>query len=1331
MADDLFADLEARPARATAESPFADIEARPAPADELFGDLEARPSSEQAIGQEQQSAGALDQVKAWLKDTLFKAITPIPQLEPGKEAAVSKAREVFGQSEALLPEAVTGEAKAGPAGLAARAASRSLIPLPSPNLAQGVIEMAVPVSPLDILGTAAGAAIPSMLKHFARSADEVLAVGTAPVFKTAPTATGDILRAVSEVQDPVLRKTLMRDTAWTFLGPREAGFQGARLPGHKVVQELDPVIDGILKTGGEESRKVFLRGLESLAPADQELLGGKALAKKIAKASGEQDLGDIVQSLSPSQQRVVMRRGLDQEIGQLPGDPLKELSLERQQLTRSINQQEQAVQNFVRTRKATPGALNEQAAKEAGLLKSREQLAELDATIENLSTSGPSPEQLKITEAKTRLQGFLQELDNPTQLAPDQMDNLTSLAVRENLDQSALATATQGSRSMPLNLDKVEAALSARATTPGILQRIDAGARKLGNEVVDLFEFEQRLKKFPQTRFEFARMQGVPLQASREGVATIKSILEPIQKLKPEAYDTFRKFIILQDWKAALESGSTKIVNNLSLEEVNGALAKLAPKIRPEILEAAERHNTVVGAIGKDLVRRGYLTQDMLKDKYFTHRVIKYLDESAEVSASRTKGTRTPFRSYVLERVPNAELIDTDYIGVMHRHLAKVKIDNAIDDFVRAEAGKLDVLPTLPDESRLKLFGANGQPIVGKLYDIDGKMYKGYKYSPKGLLYPGQSESEEIMAKALDEALSPADLDARLRPINENLELRKTYLVPEEAADSFVRFNQPQNLSHLFTLIKGPVRLWKKVTLTTAGVPWQMRNFISSIEALYREGDLIGTLAQLPRAGKALAKAHFTSKDLDPLFLKARESGIIQGGRRSVRPVDDLELWKYIDFPEKAVAAAKMPWDMAFQLSSEASEGAVRLAKFMADSERIQRGQAVVTKSFAKELAGLAPEQQVIQNVRLMLPEVAVNDPKFNRVVGDLTFPFISWFYHNSKGWAKYIANNPGDLAVKYGLPYAGMQYWNWKNYPEVEKKLPEYQRFIPHIITGYKDEKGRHIVYNLQSTLQAASQWFAMDAMAYRASQVAQGQMGLEEAVRAQVQDTARAPYDTAVGLLNPVLNAMRGLATNQKKKQEGGGVIVPKALEGTRQAAELRAQYVLSQLAAPFGVYMRTERRQEAEPVNPIARFFKFGPLDWQRGLGISRVDLERAERQMRMERGEEAKYLNNQNLADLEDAFVKSQVTGDSDGYMKILERERGKIYLPPGTSIASHLRSPRIQLRILRDQFSAAKSVEERERLLQEIKDMEEVQSLKAIKGAPKQERSFILDGEEAQ
>lgn len=920
-------------------------------------------------------------------------------------------------------------------------------------------------------------------------------------------------------------------------------------------------------------------------------------------------------------------------------------------------------------------------------------------------------------ELKPVMSNLLRELNNPTALGELEKDILISKYVGNLQDTALNELRENGAAVAPSNLDEIEKALSLRAPRSYPLQRMAESFKDLGQRIESIFEFEPKLKKFPQTWFDFSQMQGYPVKASRESTALLASTLEPLST-KAE-YDIFRKMVILQDFKEELEGGA-KLINGLSISKVNKALAQQAGKAGPNILEAVERHHKMVQIIGEDLVKRGYLGEEQLRDKYFRHQVIRFLDENTPADVYAKEGVKAPFRTYALPRKGEGVNVDTDYISVMHKLITKVKVDNTVDDFIRVQADRMDVLKTLPDEARLQLFGEGGLPHPGMQYELGTKTYRAFRYLPRNMTIKPETTMEKIITDALESNLNATEIAEKFKPLEVAGNLRQIYLVPDEVHDSLVRFSQPYREGKYFDLIKHPVRFWKRLTLTTAGLPWQMANLVGGMEALFREGDF-AAIANIPKAIKMIG----FDDETKGILKKALDNQLMMS-KSAVKPAQDDFLVKFLDSPERYKAMAMKPLDMYDRLSNMMQNGP-KFAKYMADTARIQAGKPVQTKSFKPDIEGLLADQKAVRLAKLTVVDMSANSPAFNTFFKDAMFPFMSFFYHNAKGWGKYATRAPADLLTKFGGLYAGMQYWNYQVDPALERSLPEWQRYQPHILTGWKDEEGKHISISFESTGQLAAKWLAADKLMHRIGEVAVGDLSIQDATEMQLKDMLHAPLEQTLSMVNPLLNAMRGIATNTKKPAEGGGKIVPERLEGTWQGSQLQAKYLLDNLVTPLSKWIRTEAKLEAEPVNPLARFLRYGPLDVERAFGVHGTDMMQAERGLRFTRSQDATVLNNQNYANIEDAWVKSNVTNDYDHFDKSLAENEGKITLPAGKSISEYLKSPRVSLKILRERFKASRDPMERERLKQEIMDTQEIQSLRGVKEAPRSSKLFILEG----
>lgn len=163
-------DLGGTPIAAVAAIDLSDLGGTPAEAVDLsdlggtpttfdLSDLGGVPAESPSLGQRALDLG-------------LKAITPIPLLEESKRALIEKAGEVLGAARPeILKEAETDD----PLNKALLAARNAIIPLPTPALAEAAGELALPVAPLDLIGTFAAPLIRPLMRVFGQKATAKIA----------------------------------------------------------------------------------------------------------------------------------------------------------------------------------------------------------------------------------------------------------------------------------------------------------------------------------------------------------------------------------------------------------------------------------------------------------------------------------------------------------------------------------------------------------------------------------------------------------------------------------------------------------------------------------------------------------------------------------------------------------------------------------------------------------------------------------------------------------------------------------------------------------------------------------------------------------------------------------------------------------------------------------------------------------------------------------------------------------------------------------------------------------------------------------------------------
>lgn len=726
----------------------------------------------------------------------------------------------------------------------------------------------------------------------------------------------------------------------------------------------------------------------------------------------------------------------------------------------------------------------------------------------------------------------------------------------------------------------------------------------LAEKVRDIFLYEWTVRDFPQLVEQLRRFQGVTRDAEVWALRSVKNVLRHLEN--PRDYETFRRMAVLRDLKASLENGE-KVPGDLTLQEVEDAIRELQSKVNSNVQRALGEHDSLMKAVWAELQNRGKVSPlKEGREHYYPHRVLDYLANFDRRFPAVARRLKEPNRYYLKERRGTTRYIDTDYIGVMLHDLTKIYIDNATDDFMAEVAAKYDIWPGLDKKTREKL----GEPVPGRLYDIDGKRYMGWQYDPGRQIYPATSVYEEQALKAVEEIvrnkLGPADAIAKMEELFRKVpalgRYKRVYLLPEEIALRLTRLREPRITHHWMQAITGAVNWWKGAVLGPlgAGIPFQTFNFIGDCINLFREDPV--ALLYLAQGWKAAGQ--WQKNIVGPKFKRmvevaelgrVLEAGMMKRGGLPYDPVlARLE-------PQRYWLRKVNPGELYSELS-ERRELTPRLAKLIVDLKRIDAGKLPVAKSIdVKKLIrdGLTPEEVATKIAREALVDYGKLTPEMKEY-RDLFFPFLTFYVQNFENWVRYIARNPGDFIIKFFVPLAAISLYNWTVHGDVEESLPVYYRIMPHLITGYRTEDGKPIIIGFQTPIDQAAEVLGLEIVPDLVRRVNSGEITLGEAAKELAGHVLGSVPREMWSLFNPFFKAPIEAAMNRDTFRDRP--IVPERLKGTPEDMQLRLKYILQQWFAPYAQYMRAIRSPEKAALWP----FK-GSWNVQRALGIREVDVQ----------------------------------------------------------------------------------------------------------------------------
>jgi len=454
-----------------------------------------------------------------------------------------------------------------------------------------------------------------------------------------------------------------------------------------------------------------------------------------------------------------------------------------------------------------------------------------------------------------------------------------------------------------------------------------------------------------------------------------------------------------------------------------------------------------------------------------------------------------------------------------------------------------------------------------------------------------------------------------------------------------------------------------------------------------------------------------TEKDIMRMAMDARTiaSSALWFEAHQMSPYEDPEL-SHLTKGKGYVSRWLLPFPGAkiIERGSAYRESIPRLAKFLMDADRIDRGEKVVVKSTSIE--GLTDIEAMGKASRTFTVDYGAVAPMFRDEVRGWMFPFATFYLKNFSNYKHRVINHPLETFVKTAIPYGALMLWNYTMFPDVEERLSDWWKYLPHLNTGFKTEDGKDIIIAFSTPVEMAAAMIGLDRLPDRLFQLKQGKITYKEAAEGQLKDTLYGFPRTMINLINPFAKAIQGIVSN--KNPWGGRQIVSDALWAdktewwpqTKAGQEIMSEFIIRTILSPYAQYVRTSRLQE--PGEGIYQFLVKGPFDVPRALGYRTVDLPAGERAEWW--GERGIVLASvaQKLYEIEDAYLAWR-RGELTNKQYIARRKEILTRGGPGPSdkdLISLERSSRVKILVMQDELRAETDIRKRQAIILELDEM---------------------------
>lgn len=717
---------------------------------------------------------------------------------------------------------------------------------------------------------------------------------------------------------------------------------------------------------------------------------------------------------------------------------------------------------------------------------------------------------------------------------------------------------------------KLESIFNAKPTEPTLGEKVEA--------LYHRYIFRGRIPKTPAGNRivnDLRKMKDSMVDASQYSNTKLRNVVEPIYKAfegdktgMDNAYRQLGEIVNIEAWIDGAEQKGQTLPGGTTLEGLKYRLEDLKKTAPISVLEAAERHKELGKELGQMLADRGKISQDVVNDPYFPRQYIDWV-QSKQSDALYLKKMRSmkldaPERLYAKEKLGSENTPYTDYLDVMDRHIKQIMLDNAMDDTIGKIVKENDLYPKLSKANRDSLhkqWASTDGPQPGMKYKLeDGTIVKAYEATVPPEYKTGTPLGDAIVA-AFPE----------IREGNQ-----RTAILPVEIADHLSNFRTLKVPNSVLRVINQATSQWKRGTLAYSGLKFITKQIPDNYLVAYREHDLIETVRKSSEAWDIISgKADggepgvLTQDRLRKLQLLQEQrvfsgpSSVFSGelsGHHGNLPKELSVLQGENQFFRKVSYIANVMESVGDQHA--------RVAKFLADLERIDRGESPQTTTV--DIRGLDPIDAAGKIAREAFIDNGAKSDIFQQQVSSFALPFVWWAVKSIPQWGRYFVDGrswEGPLSnpiMRFGVPYAMMQVWNNTVTKEQEKQHADWLRMFPHLNTLWKTKDGKNITISLDSGLGVLMRALGADRAGMLLSKVHNDEISAQQALQELVTAAPKGLGGIVWSQLNPMLKLTFDLAAG-KNLDTGRKIVSDQDSEDMK--TEKRLKYAGGQLVAPVG--------------------------------------------------------------------------------------------------------------------------------------------------------------------
>ena len=529
----------------------------------------------------------------------------------------------------------------------------------------------------------------------------------------------------------------------------------------------------------------------------------------------------------------------------------------------------------------------------------------------------------------------------------------------------------------------------------------------------------------------------------------------------------------------------------------------------PDVAEALARRTRIWKAITDELVKFNILKEEQVKEDYFRHQILEYVNTKSRMTKSVGPGLKERKPGYAKQRQGSVYDINTDYLQAEFEVMS-----NALRDIEVAKLLKqIEDLPINIKSDLVKK--AERLSTEEKKIDWHELIPDGYvTWQPKDgrVFYQAYTIPERVVNEFVDQVGEGIlKIDASLiKKATAIGKLRKELVLPEGVAktlDNLWTVKQPNWVRDTAT---GMTTLWKKWVLFNPRrvIKYNYQNFLGDTDAVIAGNPAV--FKKLPQSVKELY-AVFAE---DAPMTETMRDFFERGGFSSMLTVQEIPDIKNIRIFERFYKSAskketvlqklnifKGYWDRTIKWT-QFRESTLRYAAYLDNIERFGTGKKLnFGASNRKDVLALSNTKDQAAKVATELLGDYANITALGKDLRESVIPFYSLNEINitrypkilKNAWADGIGKGAGSTARTIGLGAVKGAWGVYKAlfrmigltgaviaynqifHADAESELSEYDRGRMHINLGYNKD-GEVVILRGQGAFSDMLEWFGLD---------------------------------------------------------------------------------------------------------------------------------------------------------------------------------------------------------------------------------------------------------------